>query len=219
MNTKELRISREFIPDVAPAIIRFSNGTHHNGILYRNADDKVFITHFAWDSDLRNDEYQGNYYYADMKITKSEAKWIAAFVGEVASADDNARIPYMIVDDPDVIFDSNGKWRPIDDFSGLTCATYVMIVFRCANSPLADTSTWPIRNEDDVAQSTLVRRLAQDASTAHLAQYQQDKIGKCPRVRPEEVVGAALNSTLPASFQEAEKNGEWVITVISASPI
>ena len=118
MNTKELRISCELIPDVAPAIIRLPNGKHHNGILYRNADGKVFITHFAWDSDLRNDEYQGNYYYADMKITKSEAKWIAAFVGEVARADDNARIPYMIVDDPDMIFDSNGKWRPVDDFSG-----------------------------------------------------------------------------------------------------
>ena len=219
MNTKELRISCELIPDVAPAIIRLPNGKHHNGILYRNADGKVFITHFAWDSDLRNDEYKGNYSYADMKITKSEAKWIAAFVGEVASADDNASIPYMIVDDPDVIFDANGKWRPIDHFSGMTCATYVMIVFRCANSPLADTSTWPIRKDDDEIQARLVSRLAQDASTVHLAQYQQDKIGKCPRVRPEEVVGAALNSTLPASFQEAEENGKWVLTVISATLI
>jgi len=56
-------------------------------------------------------------------------------------------------------FDGNGTLVLKDGIAGLTCATFVLALFRSAGIALLHEREWPVRREDDLAFLSLVQEV------------------------------------------------------------
>lgn len=76
--------------------------------------------------------------------------------------------------------------------SGLTCATFVLQVFRNQSFDIIDIDSWKSRDDDGAWQAKILDdlKIYSDASEAHLEAL-KEHIGKAARFRPEEVAGCA----------------------------
>jgi hypothetical protein len=99
---------------------------------------------------------------------------------------------------------------------GLTCSSFVLVLFQAARVPLLDARSWdsdrspPHVAADEAAQRTIVEALRrQDPAPA--SRVERD-VG-CTRVRAEEVAAASTFALRPASFREVEPVGREVLEV------
>jgi hypothetical protein len=100
---------------------------------------------------------------------------------------------------------------------GLTCATFVLAIFGAAYIPLIDFTAWRRRAGDDERHNSLLRLMELGDEARGISKASDDHIARvraelpCIRVRPEEVVGAALYSDRPVGFEIAEQAGRWIL--------
>jgi hypothetical protein len=100
---------------------------------------------------------------------------------------------------------------------GLTCSTFVLIVFLSARVPLIDLANWPARHVDAPRHAQLVTFLTnQGGDPAYIARVQGEL--PCSRVAPEEVAGAGMNPDLitsqPANQAFAERAARWILGLL-----
>lgn len=99
-------------------------------------------------------------------------------------------------------FDEEGYFQPFSDPAmGLTCATYVIEVFETFGHPIADLTTWRVRETDAGWQQGIVEIMAQH--NPGRAEEAKKYIGSI-RVRPTEAAGAVISAKTPITFEEAE---------------
>ncbi len=73
----------------------------------------------------------------------------------------------------------------------LTCAVFVNCLFEQFDFPILDMSTWEISAEDSIWQQNIVDRLENsNVFSPKFIEFQKLNIGKVPRIRPEQMVGA-----------------------------
>lgn len=102
---------------------------------------------------------------------------------------------------------------------GLTCATFVTLVFGHAGIHLLDMSTWDTdrsaerKREDEDAQRRLVAYLRRNPESAAHADLVERQVG-CTRIRAEEVAAASGMTGHPIPFVRAEPEGRRVLEVI-----
>jgi hypothetical protein len=193
----------------------------HVGLSYR-ADDSGARRHLhlAWHHRLQNDEALGD-----------DVLWVVPGVDDVALADvSNAahliarqhadgRVPYAFQKGASRFTD--GGVLELNGSLGLTCATFVELVFVSADVALLDTPTWdtgrsPERTaEDDAAQRKLVNylRCTRDAE-AHAAQVEKEV--PCTRIRAEEIAAASGMTGHPIPFARAEPEGARILAAVQA---
>jgi hypothetical protein len=98
--------------------------------------------------------------------------------------------------------------------TGLTCTTYIALVFSSLNLPLIDESTWPSRSDDHIWQTSVLEKLRQmSASPEHITALQAT-IGAA-RIRPEEIVAAGTLLNWPVSFTRAEAIAREVLAELN----
>jgi len=100
---------------------------------------------------------------------------------------------------------------------GLTCSTFVLIVFLSAGVPLVDLTNWPARPTDAPRHSDLINFLTgQGGDPAYIARVQAEL--PCSRVAPEEVAGAGMNPDLltnqPANQAFTERAARWILGLL-----
>ncbi len=123
-------------------------------------------------------------------------------------ANEGEQIAYALQDDPNALFDPNTGRLTLPNGRGLTCSTFVLVLFRSVDFPFIDTTDWPQnRPGDREAEDELVRFLERQYShdQEHIEGVRRE-IGSC-RVRPEEVAGAALYQVLAVRYPQAEDGG------------
>ena len=104
---------------------------------------------------------------------------------------------------------------------GLTCATFVLAVFKSHGVDLLRTDQWRERDEDKKWQQWILDELgdARYATPEHIRAVEREiKLG-CARFRPQEVAAAGTAETpdaLPISFEDAARLGELLVDTLLA---
>jgi hypothetical protein len=143
----------------------------------------------------------------------ADEQYLAAFCGKIARNASNRSIPYNLKIDNDVRFNAKGELEVGKSFTGLSCATFVVAIFRSAGNPLLDTSAWPAASTEDAArQKAFVDYLRNsgDPDMVQQAALIKTEIGGS-RAAPEEVAGACLEDSYPVAHPECEAAGKYIV--------
>lgn len=186
------------IKEIAP-------GQQHCGILYRPAEEMVRFLHLAFHFDLRDEVVNGTYWWCQSGLDNENQEILAAL--SILIAEGSPSIPYGF-DKDGLVFDGHtGEMREAPPGKGLTCATFVVAVFRTYGfSPLLENS-WESKAEDAAWQAAILAAMeANGASAEHVTAIRESEANM--RFRPEEVVGAA-----------AQPMTEWSIDYVQAQEL
>ena len=148
--------------DAVVTVMRGAVGAHV-GILYRADDDgKRRHLHLADHYSLRDDESIADAFWVDPVLDELAVSDLGASARLIAKRYKDNRVPYAF-NQKDAKVADDGILR-LNQSLGLTCATFVLLVFDHAGISLIEVSTWEDRTverklEDDAAQARLVRHL------------------------------------------------------------
>jgi len=193
----------------------------HVGLSYRVDDAGARRhLHLAFHFILKNDE-----------APVADALWVGPRLDEIALADvrasaqliarrhEDGRIPYAFQQGA-AHFSATGALE-LNGSLGLTCATFLDLVFAHANVSLLDTATWEEgrspkrRQQDEAAQRLLVRYLRQTRGAEKHAELVEKEI-PCTRIRAEELAAASGMTGHPIPFARAEPEGASILAAIQA---
>jgi hypothetical protein len=192
----------------------------HVGLSYR-ADDAGARCHLhlAFHFQLKNDEAPG-----------ADALWVTPRLDEIALADvrasaqliarrhEDGRVPYAFQKGA-ARFSAAGVLE-LNGSLGLTCATFLALVFAHAHVPLLDEATWEggrspeRRAEDEAAQRRLVEYLRQIGAAKHAGLVEKEI--PCTRIRAEEVAAASGMTGHPIPFARAAPEGARILAAVQA---
>jgi len=194
----------------------------HVGLSYRVDDDGARRhLHLAFHFRLRDDE-----------APDVNALWVTPRLDEVALADvrasahliarryKNGRVPYAFRQGAAHFSATTGALE-LNGSLGLTCATFLDLVFAHAHVPLLDAATWEEgrsperRAEDEAAQRRLVTFLRGNDGAAKHADLVEKEV-PCTRIRAEEVAAASGMTGHPIPFVRAEPEGVRILAAVQA---
>ena len=191
----------------------------HVGLLFlAGADGARRHLHLAWHMRLE-----------DEPAPPSDALWVAPRLKEqqlddvaisahlIAARQRDGRVPYAF-DPANARFASDGTLQ-LNQSIGLTCATFVMLVFEYAGIELLEKTSWDQersaerRHEDAGAQRALVRYLRDNPESQSHAALVEREVG-CTRFRAEEVAATSGMAGHPVRFARAEAAGRRVLDMV-----
>ena len=197
-------------------------GTHlHTGIVYRDASGKAKQLDLAWHKKLRVLDCQASIGCAVPGFDPTDEQFIALYCGKIARSYPVRKLPYNLKVDNEVRFNAGGGVEVGEQYTGMSCATFVVAVFRSAGHPLIDTDGWPVATEEDrEIQAKFVAYMRERNNPEEIKQADiiEAEIG-CPRVAPEEVAGACLEDQRPAGHDLCAKAGAFIISSIDGPHI
>lgn len=205
--------------NIAVAIMPSMFGSHI-GILFHTAKDGVHVLHLRFHKDL----------VAEPFPQATEACWIAslanvppvaakALVGVVRAL--SKRLPQIKYGINFLAaqgsIEGNGTYKAPKGSDGLTCATFVLEVFRAASLRLIKEDSWKPTEDNKVWANRVCALLErQEVDPAHIEHVRSNIAGL--RVRPEEVAAASQNPTKdrPIEFTQAERQAAVVMEQLKA---
>ncbi len=198
-------------PRAAVGIFMTATG-FHVGVLNRVDGDAARVVHLAFHHNLLDEVADETWGWVEPALLGETLQVVGAFARRIHRAHRDGRLPYALRLDV-TRFDAVGRLLLGPTEHGLTCATFVLEVFRSAGVDLLDLDSWANRSpnriaEDDAAQRALVERL-ELRDPAHAAAVDSE-VG-CFRFRPEEVAAATANPPHPVEFARAESLGIEVV--------
>ncbi len=190
----------------------------HVGLWYRDDDvGERRHLHLAFHFQLKNDlAPSGDALWIEPRLDEQQLKDVRRFARTIAKKHEDGRIPYAF---------QKGGARFLDgalELSGslgLTCATFVELVFQQAGVSLLDTVTWEDgrtaarRAEDEAAQRRLVDHLKGMRGAEKQAALVEQEVG-CTRIRAEEVAAASGMTGHPVPFARAEPEGARILSAV-----
>lgn len=203
---------------VAIAITKGAFGSHI-GIMFHSAKDGLQLLHLRFHKDLSVESFP----------VTPPVTWVAsppnihivaskALVGLVRSiAKRRPQIKYGInVEAAKDSISPSGAYKLPKGSDGLTCATFVVEVFRAASlPPLIALETWHATPENKIWGEGVCKLLEHvGADPLHVAEVRANINGL--RVRPEEVAAATQfpSKSLPVKFEAAASNGAMVMNAL-----
>ena len=185
----------------------------HVGVLQRTGGQPVRVVHLAFHHRLREEAASDKWGWVEADVVDDKLRLVAAFARRVHRSHQNGKVPYALRL-ATTRLDRQGRLFLGTSERGLTCATFVILVFREMGVELIDPDTWEQRSdervaEDNAAQIALVEMLRRENPT-HAAAVALE-VG-CLRFRPEEVAAASANPPRPVKFGRAEGLGRQVVS-------
>ena len=182
----------------------------HTGFIFPDADNIPVLAHYAWHKDFRIDNNIGNYAMHWLRfIPERTAIPIIMELYRIKKVND---IPYGIVNVKGTSF-IEGSMIPVSSNQGesLTCSTFVLCILEQFAFPIIDRDTWEITDNDIEWQRSALQSLENSLSNSSI-DMQLRSIGKFPRIRPEQIVGAcAIFDYKLVNYQDAYQAGLLVI--------
>ena len=222
----EIALSPLSVRPAADAVVFALSGPvgAHVGIHYRvdDAGGRRYL-HLAWHHDLRDEDalLGGNGdaesgLWVEPKLDRIALGDVRAAARLIARRREQGSEPYAF-DAGGADYVADGRIQLSEGF-GLTCATFVLKVFKRACVHLVDEPTWDTGrsaervDEDRAAQERLVGYLSRHDT--HHAKRVAAQVG-CSRIRAEEVAAASGMSALPISYERTEPLGREVIEALA----
>ncbi len=203
---RKLRVPEHASLDaIGPAAVALADGAVglHTGILYRPAGDGTpRVLHLAFHHQLRSEPPSDGWRWVVPDLDAYDLEYVAALCRLIADNPANRDVPYAfrfidsgIAEDGSVLVGTSDR--------GLTCATFVLAIFRAVGVELLALDAWSTRPADVAAQERLLEYLEGRDRAQHEAVRSQ--VG-CRRYRAE-VVAAATAAPRPVAFAIAEALG------------
>lgn len=182
----------DFIADynqlISVVLVQTEQDQRHCGIAYK-FDNICSVIHLSWHCDLKNEsdmsEFQG--YCAIISQLDVYRQYAVCAMCDLIKEEPN--IPYGIFY-LKTVFSKEGKLCLGGGEVGLTCATFVLAVFRTCEIDLLDISTWLPREDDSKFQTKIMYHLSNGLQNGTVSKDHFDRVNKdvgCARFRPEEV--------------------------------
>lgn len=196
----------------------------HAGLSYR-ADDAGMRRHLhlAFHHLLRNDEAPSpDAFWVRPRLDEFELADVRASAHLIGRRHEDGKIPYAFQRGT-ARFSAAGALE-LNGSLGLTCATFLELVFAHANILLLDTPTWeegrsPARRAaDEAALTQLVAYLRKRPDAVRHADHVEKDV-RCTRIRAEEVAAASGMSGHPIPFVRAEPEGARILAVVQATHV
>lgn len=200
-------------PQVRLAVLlaRTSHDNLHLGLHYLRPAGHAAAVHHGWQGPL-DQNWDWNGLFALPPLDDLRLRTLALRCGLVAKRYETAEIKYAMCW-RDSSFDATGRLILGPGEQGLTCATFVLALFKSDNFDLIDVANWPDRPE-------LAQALARMAVRIPPAEVANRVIAEAAaggvRILPEEVFGACRLDALPANFAEAEAAGFRAVAQLDA---
>ena len=214
-------VSFENIEDLAVAVCQTRPDQLHVGLVYIRDEVTPILCHLAWHHMLRFEDPVvrpswsiSNIHWQEVNLDHINRRVIAGWLEDLRSNPND--IPYGFDIEPPV-FSANGQYIVQPNGKGLTCATFVVEVYRANALPLLDEDTWPSRFDEDTSWQEQILEFLRNtgAEESHIDALSSD-IG-CVRFKPEEVAAATLQEDRPVSFDECVNLAHEIRRVVLAS--
>jgi hypothetical protein len=206
------------VPEVAIFIMRTETGTH-TGIYHRNKG-VLFTLDMQWHRRLRASECNRTRDCVIPDLLPEEINDLTGMCRLIHSRHNSPNrrysIPYAFQSGHNNRFNNRTGELMLGEWLGLTCSTFVLAVFESVGLPLVDFDSWEPRAEDDARHAQLLadmRTSLPPTEAGHIAAVAANL--PCIRVRPEETAAAAMFSTRPVEFREAERGGHWIMELLT----
>lgn len=191
----------------------------HVGLVYKGANSEPRILHFAEHLDVRDDAPpSGNYRWAQIALNKPNRKVVAALCTALAKrvGDESFEVPYGFKYTGDY-FTPTAEYVGVGIGNGLTCATFILAIFRTFDIELLKVDEWEARElsqEDfDFQRKQLDYLKSKYPKVAAAAGIHFG----APRYRPEEVVAGSICGQPPIGLKEAVRIGMKVLGALKKS--
>jgi hypothetical protein len=196
----------------AAVLCRTEHGNLHMGIMYRGRGQKPEFLHLAWDDALSRDwESDWRYLWASPEVEPERLRAMGGLCRQVwRRYQEDRRFAYAL-GFGGTTFDVSGRVVLGPNARGLTCATFVLALFKYFGIELVDEPSWPVRTKDD---RKFLRQVAPFTKPEHLAILESEVDAGCRRIRPEEVLGACAIVELPATFEATRCHAEEILSRI-----
>ena len=202
---------------IAAVAICLTNGNAlatHVGIVHQLSDKSadLQLIHLAWHYKLKVELFgvppHPLYLILTPKVHRTRLEFLATRCRQVARR--RPALPYGFRLQKDAFVDVDGTYQ-VKDNRGLTCSTFVIVLFRSAEINLVDDTTWMSRTDDVERHKLLLQILEKNSNieSEFLEKVREDL--STVRIRPEETAGCCLAPALPVVFSKAQKFGHEVL--------
>ena len=177
--------------------------------------------HFTRNEPVQNSiqQYGGVFLFAVPDLEEDRARNVAGMCRLIAKWLVDKRLSgfaYALKLDDEALFDPFTGELAMPNGVGLSCSTFVIVVFRSSRVRFIDFEGWPVRPGDVAAQERLVNLLDnwrdQGRASAEHVEKVRNEIG-CVRARPEEVAGVCILD-LPGNYPAAESAGDAILAAL-----
>lgn len=203
------RLKRRAVDVPWVAVFVGSLGTNlHAGIVFKANDNSLHLLEQAWHHKIRSapaGAFLSNYgltAYCIPDLLDDRAEAVCGLCRKISNQIVNGKlsVPYSLKLAENSEFSLESGLLKLGAGHGLTCVTFVSLVFKSAKVPIVRMGNWPIRKADEKVHLRLLERLKADATPEHVKRVSKEV--RCARVRPEEIAGACLQKR-PASPADA----------------
>ncbi len=222
MNPTRLTFRTADIEHIAVVVQIASDSPYntHTGVIYKTSGVARHL-HLRWHRWIEDCKPEGHFAIAILDIDSDRAQFLARLCLRIASRysgdkpttaeEYNRLIPYSLKHPENAIFNT-ATGEAVNCGDGLNCCSFVLVLFATYGTFITHPNYWPFRDDDKAWHAVLVDWL-KGGDPAH-AERISEQIG-CQRVRPEELGGACLCFSMPASFLEAEQASRFVLQYLS----
>lgn len=196
------------IPLLAVAIKKTSAGLNHTGMLYkRNSREKTKLFHLEWHHKLTNEnaEEKIGYCWGESDLCDAVKRRIIGQIINILRHKDNPPVQYGF-SRHGLSFDEKGYYIKTLAGEGLTCATFVLDIFKSVGIPILKEDGWPTRDEDQEWKEFIVSELEKTPNIEedHIEALKQSE--NIVRFRPEEVAAGYIEESRawPASLEQVQ---------------
>ncbi len=205
-----------FDPNVqrcAVVLCRTEHGNLHVGVLHRVEPGRAAVLHLGW------------FDYVSMQwpwlrlwvCPDTEPELLMLAAGHCRSVwskfQRDGTFPYALGDFASK-FDAAGGLVLAPGSKGLTCATFVMAIFRAAGIGLVVEEGWPVRVDEDRLWLASVARFAHRDHVRVLTEQVEQGVA---RVHPHEVFAAATLTPLPVGFDRVPGPAAALVAKLDAT--
>lgn len=210
-NIAELKFSSNEV-HLGTCLSSSGRGAFHVGVVYRNADDELAAIHLGWEDSVFTSR-QFPSIIVESNLHPYTQRGIATFFENMADiyakresppenpAKATVRLPYGITYNGGR-FEVDGSLALGPGSLGLSCATFVLAVYKSMNVELVDESTWPVRPKDDAAFVMRLREIFSSNNKKHMRvieRIESEISSGCKRIQPAEVFIASGMTPPPAA--------------------
>ncbi len=194
-------------------LARTEHNNLHAGLIYTGTEGQVLHLHLGWHDYLATD-WDWPLFWAAPDVEPEKLAIVAGHCRRIwRQFKKTPQLPYGLAYFGS-FFDNNGRLILKEGARGLTCATFVLAVFKTAGIDLIDEASWPTRQEE---AEQFLKRVVQFAEPGLYAQLHDEVKNGAKRIRPDEVLGACAITPLPASFTDTEPAAEVVLERLAQS--
>jgi len=202
-------------------------GYLHNKILY-NFEDSVREIHLGWHHYFLHTEIKSpqSYIWKVPNLPKSRLKSVVAkciIVAENQLQVDKSPLPYAVGYFSGREFNEKGVYT--DDITGIeygmTCATFVLTMFKSVGVEILDWKNWITREEDKEWFAYIISHLEKGHAVGRVSEEHLNNVTgeiNCSRFRPEEVFGSLFCSSNPSTFECSSNFGAIIKPFVMALP-